>query len=122
MNIERKVLKNRTKFTWKKNGEIVSLYVDGIAMAEYSATHELIIAASKEGFVYVFSEGGEKIKIFEYNSPENRKYYILTRCDLSSSGVSMVFAHDPEIDNERFWKYDVDITKEEVDKRISKWR
>ena len=122
MKVKTSVGKITTTLQWQFLEENVSLKFQGRVDAEYSESKKLVIVAGADGVIRLLSIDGKQISEFSYENSEICKFYTLAKNTITDLGVSIVMAHTPEYEGEKFWQHDIDIINKKVGGPTEKWR
>jgi hypothetical protein len=121
MKIKTSVGKTTTTLQWQYSQENVSIKFPGRVVAEYSEAKDLVIVVG-DGVIFLLNNIGKKVSEFSYENSEACKFYTLAKSAVGDLGVTIVMAHTPEYNGERFWQHDIDVLNQKVSGPIKKWR
>lgn len=111
-----------TDLSWMNNEQEISVTIKGYADGKYANRIEMIIVVENSDIVSLFYLDGTLVDRFYIDMQDGVKYYTIQENPQTTTGVSLVFGHSPEIDGEIFWQYEIDVNNKKIGNRISKWR
>lgn len=122
MRIKTSVGKKTTTLQWQYMGENISIKLPSRVEAEFSDKKDLVVTAGADGTIRLIKADGSIVSEFSFDNSDNCRFYVLNKSNITDLGVTIVMAHDPEYQGERFWQHAIDIESRKVGGPLDKWR